>query len=1156
MLRLVTLAALLCCWSSATFAQAPAPDTAEVMQQLLALPAPTPRKAQSSDAAEPREPRPEKFFDRTNPPADDAPLVDVLEYWLRWTNSTVGPVLSEVNKQRLLDACTQDIRMLTAYVSVFPAEESTAKRIKDVYDKALSEPSNDISLDTVKNWLMFKSKFFVHELFARASRLKEDNKTGSIDNQEALVALARLDWQTAEPLVKGLASGSQPRSSALALTLLYQQAISDKDLDGEEKYRSRLKTIASDRNAPGRARDTSIEALSKTEWSGRDDWYLSLLADDSLRETFDGNYGFSPLTTLFNRDPDKWIPIMARLVESKDRAVQQAAASCLVIYATNHPRRDAILPVLRWLSDPNWLQLRSGTQRAWFMQVMNRLEIPESVPGLIWIVENEEEHRQWAARQLAHYKDPRAIPVLRKALLKSREDERRLILDGLIASGGLPDSEGVAALEAYAAKRMTAEGREDIERFRAYDAEPLPLPISIGRYLATVNDVPESLARAVLARAESLKKTNPALAESLLSTTNLWQGRAVDLDMIQQIASGSAGVNTIATALEKRARLRETLGAELQMLLERTDEALGVGAVLLNDPQVAQSILTSENQQPQISLLAAARLTQTPLPVDLVGRLLPSKNPLLALAAKRYLLAEDSKDARKLLWQHHPDQAFVTGWRENYEDIDDSNFEPLAKAEEKLRAELFKEDGPLEIFALIGNSEQRYSYILRIYANKATYTHYEDNSRYLERVISQAELAAFKDLVVTAGLEDLGPQFNDCHHNCWVAEFLSLKKSEPWRVFSYGPFSTFDSLLAKFEQLGRGEGARIRYDLESEIKGLEVLYADNNLLVKDVWQGNDEIRIFVERPETEEELKQRYTTEDDDGDYAAANAERQRKALALKKTRISWRKLDGNKATAVVAQPPGYTTFDETNFPTDDGTSVDHGIGNVQLVSHDTIVIARSFAGLWKQVAGRKAVQIGDENGNYGSPIATADGKWVVLAKTDTDWSKPNYIVRFNLQTGQEFRVKVEPAPELNPVAFLPVRDRVLLRRGQDEYDVSGKRLAVDPPEYFLLDAATGETQKVSGEFTPFLQEGKRFLQPTSQPQEFWAAIPDEAKNQTRVGRYSLKDFSFKEVMVVPQISFESLAMWVDEKRGKLYFVYRDQLLSLPLKTTASNQPR
>jgi hypothetical protein len=644
------------------------------------------------------------------------------------------------------------------------------------------------------------------------------------------------------------------------------------------------------------------------------------------------------------------------------------------------------------------------------------------------------------------------------------------------------------------------------------------------------------------------------MAGALLAIANQWQSRDVDLDMINRIAAGAADAQTIATALERSTNLRENLGAELQRLLEQSDEPLGIGAVLLNDPQLVQTILTSGNQPAQLGLLAGARLTQTPLPVELVARLLTSENALLALAAERYLLAEDSKDARKLLWRHHPNQAFVAGWREDIQHRVGEDFEGMAKAEEKLRAELFKDEPPIEILALLGNS-QADTRVLRIYKDKAIYTHYDNPSRYRERVVSKAELANFKEFVATTGLPDLGPQFNYCHHNCWMAEFVALRKDESWRVFGYQGFNNWSAVMESFDLLGRGEGVTIHYELEKEIKGLEVLYADETLLVKDVWQRGDEIRIFVERKETEEELKQRFAggnVEDDE----AAGAERRRKVIAQQQARFSWRKLNGKRAGSVAARPEIYSSFDETSLPTDEPSSqIDRT--DVQVVSADTIVIARNFDGLWKQVAGRKAVRISEERGAYSSPIATPDGKWVVTAKTDTDWSRPNYIVRFNLQTGQEFRVKLDPAPQFGPIAYLPPHDRILLRRAQDEYDVSGKRLAVDPPEYFLLDAATGETQKVSGEFAPLLQqEGKRLLQPSNNPHEFWAAIPDRDKNQTQVGRYSFKDFSFKRVMLVPRLTFDSMSMWVDESHDKLFVVYMDQLLSLPLKPTAADQPR
>jgi hypothetical protein len=73
------------------------------------------------------------------------------------------------------------------------------------------------------------------------------------------------------------------------------------------------------------------------------------------------------------------------------------------------------------------------------------------------------------------------------------------------------------------------------------------------------------------------------------------------------------------------------------------------------------------------------------------------------------------------------------------------------------------------------------------------------------------------------------------------------------------------------------------------------------------------------------------------------------------------------------------------------------------------------------------------------------------------------------------------------------------------------------------------------------------FLQATEKHDEFWAAVSDEKKNQTQIGRYSVKDFSFKPVMTVPQLIFASMSMWVDAEQKKVYVVYKSQLLRLPL---------
>ncbi len=1139
---ILALALLFGCYSNA-LAQTTT-QSSDVIKELLAAPAPTPRVAETP--TEIKEQRPPEFFLTTNVPPDDAPLDDLLEYWRHWAGNNSKHRPSTTVSQRLLDASVDDLQKLSELLQLFPSSEYFTEKIKQAFDKATSNPKLESQRGEIKKWLTFNSKYFIGELVAMANKVEDKDKTGSIENEPALVALAKVDWSMAEPILETLAKTGPQRSATLALTLLYQHSIEEKNTEAESTLRSKLQAIASDRSFPGRARDDAIEALSVSEWAGRDEWYLSLFNDESLTLLKDGYYGFSSLSTLFTSDADKWIPVMTKLVAGKDRVAQQNAASCLVRYANWHPRRDVILPVLRWLSEPDWIPI-SSTERAWFMQKMNQLDIPESIPGLIWIVENDKEHARWAASTLAYYKDARAIPALKNALAEADEDGRPPILEGLIASGGITEAEQVKAIEAYATMLTTEEGRQEAERYRGYGDKGLPLPVSIGRYLARLPNPPDNLVRAVLAQAASLRTKNPALSRSLTETANRWQGRQVDLELVRKIAENTAEADTILAALKRRADLRKSVAAELHSLIAAGGVPKGIAAVLLEDNDITATILSSSDQPAQIASLASARLTQTPLSIELVGRLLKNKNSLLATAAERYLLAEDSKEAQTLLWQHHPGEAFITGWRENIELMGGSNFAQIAKQEDQLRAELRKPGGPLEILALLSNSDDD-SQVLRIYADKAVYTHYEDSSRYRERVVPQSELSIFKEFLATKRIADSGPEIQECHYGCWISQFLQLSKASGRRVFSQSGMN-IGTVSKNLRRLGDGEGATTRYNLEKEIKGLEVLFADQRFTVLDVWQSGNDIRIFVERLETEDEIENRIKndtyTEDEN-----ARAERWHKEYLTSRTRFSWRSLKDKDASSITSVPDGYSTFDDTRFPYDEeDDSARRSERQVQVLSPDSILIARNFEGLWKQVAGTKAVRISGENGAYANPIVTPDGKWAVISKTDSDWGKPNYLVRLNLETGRESRVALAPAAQLDPIVYLPLHNKILLRRAQDETDEeSGK--PVGPDEFYLIDPKTGKVESISGEFAPLGEEGKRFLQSTGEAGQYWAAIPDETKNQTVVGRYNLKDFSFKPVLTVPQILFASTAMWVDEKQGKLYLVYKNQLLRLPLKST------
>ncbi|HEX6046253.1 MAG TPA: HEAT repeat domain-containing protein [Pyrinomonadaceae bacterium] len=1148
MYRLILAISIVVCWFGPTvsIAQTRKNDQSEVLKQLLALPAPTPRTSSPADTEQ--KPRTGEFFARKNQPPDDAPIIDLVTYWERWIWIDNRPKPSDTVIKRLRDYFLTNPEGLARFIRLFPATEETISKMKELYDRSATDEKYDPPWrDAVKNWLVFNSDCCIDELLTMARKAK-DSKNGEVNKVDALVALAKLDWTNAEPLLRSLMGSGQPRSSTLALSLLYSHAAQENDSGAAENYRRMLQQIAVNAAQPGYARFTAIQALALSEWSGRDEWYLNLFQDESILSLEDGNSTYAPLITLFQSDPEKWIPAVARLLESKEMTVRIAAASCLMVFKAPDARKDALLPLLPWLSNPAWITDKAN-ERVQLIQTLGFIDVPESVPGLIAAVESKDEPpytRSYAGLALARYEDPRAAPALKKALATERDEgNRQRLLGGLVASGGLPDEEGLEALEAYIVKARTPEGQALVNEY-AGQITRLELPVSIGKFLSMMQEAPASLVRTVLARAENLKKQDPAMAQSLLEIAHRWQGPQVDLDMINRIANGTADAKMISSALGRRQNMVEKHRPELEGLAAASGIAPGIGAVMLDDAYLAQSVLASGEESTQAALLACSRLMQTPLPVDVVGSFLGSKNKLLAQAAELYLLANDSQEARALLWRHHPNEAYITGWREAAPVIMSGSLDAMAKMEEKLRAELFKEHGPVEIFALI-SSDEPYSRVLRVYRDKAVYTDYEDPARYRERTVPAAEVSAFKDKVTANGLLELGPNIEWCHHGCTAQQFLAISKEKGRRVFSQIGFIDNRVVIGLFDDLGVGPGIKTHYNVEKEIKGLEVLFDDPELTALDVWQQDGQLRLYIERPEEEEEPQQSTNSDDDeDEDRSARFLEEMRRDITRDRARYSWRVFANDKLGDVTLRPDGYSVVDPVKFVAEEVYDADSLDEEAVLLTPDSIIQARGSDGLWKQFAGAKPVQIGEPEHDYRDAVVTPDRKWLVVSKSPNDGSGTQ-IVRMNLQTGREFKVKLETADELAAITFIPNVGKVLVQRQKGEY--VSEPTGPDHAEYYLLDAATGETRAVTGEFEPLLQGGYRFLQHTDKPDEYWAAIPDQAKDQTRVGRYNVRDFSFKQVMIVPRIEFDSMTMWVDAKQEKVYVVYKGQLLRLRLQT-------
>lgn len=1159
---LALLIGLFCCgpaFNSA--AQTRKIDSDEVLKHLLAMPAPAPRGSFYPGDSGEVETRPAEFFNKDNPPPDNASVEDVVAYWSRWTSSNRDP--SPAHQQRLLEACIADPELLTTFLDFLPDADSTATKVKNIFDKAQSDKSFDQHWhDKVRKWLLFNSTYFLDELIAMAHKAKDNQRDGDVDKEDAVWALADISWTNAEPLLRGLMASGQPRSHALAVSIFYEHAIEEKDTGSEERYRRELLAIAADRTQTGYARSMAIATVALSEWSGRDDWYLGLFNDESLLGLSEaGGPSLTPLDTLFLSEPKKWVSIIGRLSESKDINVRSAAAACLILDLDDEElQKQAMVYLLPWLTNPAWAN-ETANQRTRLVQLLARIKVPESVPGLIAVLENEDPDqnaaRGFAAETLSQYGDARAVPALKKALAKEKDEGfRHRVIKGLLGSGGLSEKDQLDALEEFAAKLTSPESRMDVIRYRPPQDEPLSITLTIGKFLGQNRETPsESLINLVLVRAEELKSQNPALADALTEITHQWQGQQVELDIIRRIGNGSADSATITQAIQRRDKLQQGLRTELQSLASIAGAAQGVGAVLLNDPALAQGILSSEDRPAQIALIACARLTRMELPVELIAPILRDKDSLITQAGEMYLLAEDSREARDLLWKRHPNEGFITGWRENLLYMY-SSFATLAKSEEELRAELLKEKGPIEIVAYVsGYTDQRS--VLRIYPDKAVFTEYEDPARVRERTIPQGEVAALKDFLAAGNFLDRGPTIAFCHHGCPANELLMLKKDKGRRVFNQGGYSDdWGALVDHFTQFGAGDGAKVHYKVADEIKGLEVLYA-GELIINDVSQQGGELRVAVERQPTKEEDEERdasYEADDDDDEELATRLVRRR--VELTNQRFSWRVFANEQLGAVTSAPDFYSVWDKLKFITGDEHDADFE-GNygyeTAMLAPDSLLIAQGSDGLWRQFAGSKPVRVGDEEASYSNPIVTRDGKWVVLRKEDGEDAGENqkpYIVRLNLQTGREFRVNLTTTDDLVPVVFLPSLGKVLVRRDKPESAPPGSNKSKEPDkrDYFLLDPATGATRQVTGNFAPLAQVGDRFLQPTEKPDEYWAAISNDEK--TVIGRYSVKDFSFKPITTVPQLAFESMAMWVDGSQKKVYVVYKGQLLRLPLQPT------
>ena len=288
---------------------------------------------------------------------------------------------------------------------------------------------------------------------------------------------------------------------------------------------------------------------------------------------------------------------MTRLVSDPDRAVHDNAVACLIQFQLRSGRKDALEPLLPWLSDRKW---SSATDRLRLIQTVPDLDMKEAIPGLISVVGEDkggEYERSYAADSLAHFHDPRAVPTLRLALSREKgSDHRRRIIQGLIACGGIAPEEAATEVERFAEFTETSEGQEKWEK-AAYSLEEsdVSAEIAVGGYIAQQGPEDDRTAELLVKRIDELRASKPPLADRLQKLSSEWKSTTADRVVLRHLREGSVTAPDLESALGRRESIQKTVGPELKELESLKAFPSGIAAVLAADHERELAILASSD---------------------------------------------------------------------------------------------------------------------------------------------------------------------------------------------------------------------------------------------------------------------------------------------------------------------------------------------------------------------------------------------------------------------------------------------------------------------------------------------------------------------------------------------------------------------------------
>lgn len=1192
-----------------------------LLESLLRLPAPPPPNPLIINN---RTERGIDFYNKNKPPSDDAPIDDLVAYWqnINQINQklTYSPKASEKTLNRLMDEIERKPEILPSLLNNFTGKKDAADFVKRLYDREMSEKKFERDWrESVKRWLTYNSEYFSNELLRQAEQAGDAGEY--ISNQEELLALARVDWEKARPILERLMNDpSQPISQTLARWAFYERAVREKDSIEAEKYRRELqKTVENKSEKPGN-RDLAMDALVETgDFQGRDEWYFSLLEDETLHDLRVNGTTYTGLTTMLNHSPsDKYTAKMLELLKSGNAAVRSAAVRNLSTLL-GEKNREVVEALLPWLENPAWAKETSGERRN-LIAALREFAIPESVPGLIAVLNEKQSqevsapstnanlsnvnsmsrgsgemttvnyypYRDEAIGALTTQKDMRAITPLRMILPLVEEWQRASVVQALLASRGFAVSEQVAALESVAKSYGMSDSETDantaankmpilpvtddiINSLTPRPFDPAEIKTLLGTQLINQTEAEEELVTALIQRIEVLDMKDPQTAYGLRKIMQNWNGTAVNRLLLKDLKNNKADTDSIVKLLSLRKELREKQPDDVYDARGGSPTALGIAACLLENNGEYDALLAAENVEAKTAMLGCARLIRASLPIQKVAENLKHPNRTLVRAAELYLASEDSPEARQIILSFHPNEAKILGARTYFageepssvnsaylpalfasvnETLPSSGYyiyygvtESLIDTEKRLQREVKENQELLGVYAYNDN-------FVRIYKDKAVFSWQEDKARYRERILENEEFETLKNYLAAERVNEFPPFLSDCEGECEGKELLMLGRHGGRRVFSLSSpqpkfFAGLDTIFGEMRQ----PPAKLHYWLEKNIAGLEILFEDENLQAEALWKLGDDFRVLinnqVRRKEIDKEIEQQEEAEEEKltGAETEQGYEKFEKMEELRRKRreqreyenYTWYKFAGGKLAGTTEQPNGIEFVPKIDV---NGVRPDNDQWKARTT---TFEIRGNSEGLFK-ITGGRTNKI--RSGYYEKTVVTPNGRWAVATYYGEEEGRQ--LIRLNLLTNKQIPVVSEDFQDIRPLGYIPTLNRFLLLNSEySEHEMEEADVTEKEGEFFLLDVETGAIQRTKAELRPLAQQTFRPLQPTGKNDEVWAAIPDAKKNETQVGVYNIRTLAFKPLVKIPEITFNSMQMWIDA--GRIYFVYRGHVLNLPI---------